>query len=67
MYCDYIEHIGAFSAVWPSSQHYSPKLRAFVDYMAEYLFPKAPPQAGRANSAKRAPATTTSNTIHPNG
>jgi DNA-binding transcriptional LysR family regulator len=58
---DYIEHTGAFSAVWPSSQHYSPKLRAFVDYMAEHLFPKAPPQVGRANSAKRTPATTTLN------
>jgi DNA-binding transcriptional LysR family regulator len=63
---DYIEHIGAFSAVWPSSQHYSPKLRAFVDYMAEHLFPKAS-QAGRANRANRAPATTTSNAIHPTG
>jgi len=33
----HIEHIGTFSAVWPSSQHRSPKLRAFVDYMAEHL------------------------------
>ena len=41
---DYIEHIGAFSAVWPSSQHCSPKLRAFVDYMAEHLL-KSPPQS----------------------
>src|ERR1700736_3208901 len=40
---EYVEYVGVFSAVWPSSQHYSPKLRAFVDYMAEHLFPKAPP------------------------
>jgi DNA-binding transcriptional LysR family regulator len=53
---DYIEHIGAFSAVWPSSQHYSPKLRAFVDYMAEHLFPKAPPRGRRAKGTKRPPA-----------
>src|SRR6202045_632029 len=54
---EYIEHIGAVSAVWPSSQHHSPKLRAFVDYMAEHLLPKGPPQPGRANAAKRAPAS----------
>src|ERR1700730_14911736 len=41
---DYIEHIGVVSAVWPSSQHRSPKLRAFIDYMAEHLL-KSPPQS----------------------
>ena len=41
---DFIEHIGVLSVVWPSSQHPSPKLRAFVDYMAGHLFPKSPPQ-----------------------
>ena len=40
---EYIEHFGTFSAVWPSSQHYSPKLRAFVDYMTEHLL-RSPPQ-----------------------
>jgi DNA-binding transcriptional LysR family regulator len=46
---EYIEHIGAVSAVWPSSQHRSPKLRAFVDYMAEHLLSKAPPHGRRVN------------------
>jgi DNA-binding transcriptional LysR family regulator len=41
---EYIEHIGVFSAVWPSSQHRSPKLRAFVDYMAQHLL-KSPPRS----------------------
>lgn len=40
---EYIEHIGVVSAVWPSSQHRSPKLRAFVDYMAGHLL-KSPPR-----------------------
>lgn len=42
---EYVEHIGVLSALWPASQHRSPKLRAFVDYMAEHLLPKAPPSA----------------------
>jgi DNA-binding transcriptional LysR family regulator len=37
---EYIEHVGVLSALWPSSRHCSPKLRVFVDYMAEHLFPK---------------------------
>jgi DNA-binding transcriptional LysR family regulator len=41
---EYVEHIGVFNAVWPSSQHSSPKLRAFVDYMAEHLL-RSPPQS----------------------
>src|SRR6202790_3962868 len=40
---EYIEHVGVFSAVWPPSQHHSPKLRAFVDYMQDTLFPNSPP------------------------
>jgi hypothetical protein len=66
---EYIEHIGAVSAVWPSSQHCSPKLRAFVDYMAEHLLSKAPPHVRRANDvrANRALASAKSTTIHPNG
>jgi DNA-binding transcriptional LysR family regulator len=65
---EYIEHIGAVSAVWPSGQHHSPKLRAFIDYMAEYLLSKAPPHGSRANDvhANRL-ASAKSTTIHPNG
>jgi DNA-binding transcriptional LysR family regulator len=49
---DHIEHSGMFRAVWPSSHHLSPKLRAFVDYMAEHLFPKMPLVAAIVNGAR---------------
>ncbi|WP_394791340.1 LysR family transcriptional regulator [Rhodoferax sp.] len=39
---EYIEHIGWFRAVWPSSRYLSPKVRVFVDFMVEHLFPPAP-------------------------
>ena len=32
---------GQFSILWPSSRHLSPKLRVFVDFMCEQLFPEA--------------------------
>jgi DNA-binding transcriptional LysR family regulator len=31
---------GQFSALWPSSRQLSPKVRAFVDFAAEHLFPE---------------------------
>src|SRR4029077_9242530 len=66
---EYIEHIGAVSAVWPSSQHCSPKLRAFVDYMAEHLLSKAPPHVPPPNHPHANPplASPKSAAIHPNG
>jgi DNA-binding transcriptional LysR family regulator len=48
----YVEHSGIFRAVWPSSQHMSPKLRAFLDYMAKHLFPKVPPDTPHMNGAR---------------
>ncbi len=38
---DHIEHKGVFRAVWPSSRFVSPKLRVFIDYLAENLFATA--------------------------
>lgn len=35
---DYIEHQGAFRMLWPTSKHMAPKLRVFIDFMAEELF-----------------------------
>jgi len=35
----YTHHAGPFRLLWPSSRHVSPKLRAFVDFMAANLFP----------------------------
>ena len=34
----YIHHSGTFRMLWPSSPYLSPKLRAFVDFMAAHLF-----------------------------
>ncbi|MBT2771086.1 LysR family transcriptional regulator [Halomonas sp. ISL-60] len=35
---DHIEHLGTFRMLWPSSKHLAPKLRVFIDFMAEELF-----------------------------
>ena len=35
---NYIHHSGTFRMLWPSSPYLSPKLRAFVDFMAAHLF-----------------------------
>ncbi|MDK1493820.1 LysR family transcriptional regulator [Sinorhizobium sp. 7-81] len=35
---EHVEHSGPFRILWPSSRYLSPKLRVFVDFMAENLF-----------------------------
>jgi DNA-binding transcriptional LysR family regulator len=40
---DYVQHSGLFHVLWPSSRYMPPKLRAFVDFMAENLFPSTAP------------------------
>ncbi|MDO4231707.1 MAG: LysR substrate-binding domain-containing protein [Lautropia sp.] len=32
-------HSGLFRLLWPSSRYMTPKIRAFVDFMTENLFP----------------------------
>lgn len=32
-------HDGAFRILWPSSRHLTPKLRAFIDFLAAHVFP----------------------------
>jgi DNA-binding transcriptional LysR family regulator len=44
---DHLEFSGAFRAVWPSSRQVSPKLRAFIDFMAENLFAKPSVRPGK--------------------
>jgi DNA-binding transcriptional LysR family regulator len=44
---DFIVHTGWFRAVWPSSRYLSPKVRVFVDFLAEHLFPKDAPNANK--------------------
>lgn len=36
---DAVTHSGSFRILWPSSRHLSPKLRVFVDFMGDKLFP----------------------------
>jgi DNA-binding transcriptional LysR family regulator len=36
---DQLTYSGQFSALWPSSRQLSPKVRAFVDFAGEHLFP----------------------------
>ncbi|UPG88044.1 LysR family transcriptional regulator [Luteibacter aegosomaticola] len=36
---EHIEHANVFRAVWPSSRHMPPRLRAFIDHLAASLFP----------------------------
>jgi DNA-binding transcriptional LysR family regulator len=50
---EHVEHSGLFRAMWPPSQPSSPKLRAFVDYMAQHLFPKWPSQSDRRAAEPR--------------
>jgi DNA-binding transcriptional LysR family regulator len=35
---EHLAHAGQFSLLWPSSRQPSPKLRAFVDCLTEWLF-----------------------------
>jgi len=35
---DYVEDVGEFRILWPSSRQLSPKIQAFVKFMAENLF-----------------------------
>ncbi|WP_218964091.1 hypothetical protein [Janthinobacterium sp. BJB446] len=34
------QHDGAFRILWPSSRHLTPKLRAFIDFLATRVFPE---------------------------
>jgi len=38
---DHTQHQGVFRMFWPSSRYLSPKLRVFVDFMAQHLFAEA--------------------------
>jgi DNA-binding transcriptional LysR family regulator len=38
---EHLAHAGQFSVLWPSSRQLSPKLRAFVDFLSEWLFSEA--------------------------
>jgi DNA-binding transcriptional LysR family regulator len=42
----HVRHTGVFRLLWPSSRHLSPKLRVFIDFMAEHLFAAPAPAPG---------------------
>lgn len=35
----YTKERGFFSALWPSNRHMLPKVRVFVDYLAQHMLP----------------------------
>jgi DNA-binding transcriptional LysR family regulator len=39
---DQVDLPSAFRALWPSSRQLTPKVRVFIDYMSEHLFPELP-------------------------
>jgi DNA-binding transcriptional LysR family regulator len=39
---DHVQNAGAFRVLWPSSRQLSPKLRVFVDFLAENVFVEPP-------------------------
>jgi DNA-binding transcriptional LysR family regulator len=48
---EHIDHSGMFRAMWPSSRYLSPKVRVFVDFLAEHLFPEPQTRNGRSGSS----------------
>jgi DNA-binding transcriptional LysR family regulator len=46
----YLEHENVFRVVWPSSRYIAPRLRVFIDHMADHVFPR---QIGSTSTARR--------------
>jgi DNA-binding transcriptional LysR family regulator len=40
---EHVDHTEVIRAMWPSSRYLSPKLRVFIDFLAENLLPKVSP------------------------
>jgi DNA-binding transcriptional LysR family regulator len=57
---DHIEQRKAVRAVWPSSRYLSPKVRVFLDFLAEHLFAARPADiASPPRAAERGPRRAT--------
>jgi len=52
----YVRHTGLFHVLWPSSRYMAPKLRAFVDFMADNLMPATTAPARGLRKRGAAPA-----------
>lgn len=46
---DYVERTSEFRVLWPASRHWTPKLRVFIDFLAERVFAKE--DAGKSRRA----------------
>jgi DNA-binding transcriptional LysR family regulator len=51
-----IDHSGIFRALWPTSRYLAPKVRVFVDFLAQHLFPPASPAPNKSNARAAKPA-----------
>jgi DNA-binding transcriptional LysR family regulator len=40
---EYVDRVEVVRAMWPSSRYQSPKLRAFIDFLAGNLLPRSVP------------------------
>ena len=53
---DHIDHTGIFRALWPTSRYLAPKVRVFVDFLAEHLFAPASPAPKKSEARAARPA-----------
>jgi DNA-binding transcriptional LysR family regulator len=51
-----IDHSGIFRALWPTSRYLAPKVRVFVDFLAQHLFPPASPVPNKSDAGAAKPA-----------
>jgi DNA-binding transcriptional LysR family regulator len=51
-----IDHSGIFRALWPTSRYLAPKVRVFVDFLAQHLFPPASPVPDKSDARAAKPA-----------
>lgn len=51
-----IDHSGIFRALWPTSRYLAPKVRVFVDFLAQHLFPPASPVPNKSDARAAKPA-----------
>jgi DNA-binding transcriptional LysR family regulator len=52
---EHIDHSGIFRALWPTSRYLAPKVRVFVDFLAQHLFPPASPAPNKSNAGAAKP------------
>jgi len=48
---DSVDRVEVVRAMWPSSRYQSPKLRAFIDFLAANTLPKSLPSTAKSDAA----------------